>query len=194
MTGQLKPLCQIVLWSYSLSLGWKTRHSVVCKKTILINLHLITAASFPKSVLLNNKMKSHLGILPTKGKQTWFLLSSDVFDNCSHRRQGGHHVYIWDDRKWSVFYQTVVWGGFYWRGALNTFLLTLIWKGITWSPLMWIYLVITEIRFSLFFPSFFFFLESFLHFQTSARLVRGWKIVWCSHCLVISAFTKQVQL
>lgn len=154
MTGQLKPLRQIVLWAHSLSLGWKARHSVVCKKTILINLHLITAASFPKSVLLNNKMKSHLGTLPTQLKQTGFLQSGGIFDSCPCRRQGGHYVYVWDDRKWTVFYQTLVWGGFYW-GRLHTSLLTLIWNGMALSPLIWIYSVIKEIRFSLF--SFLFF-------------------------------------
>lgn len=170
MTGQLKPLCQIVLWSYSLSLGWKTRHSVVCKKTILINLHLITAASFPKSVLLNNKMKSHLGTRPTQLKQMGFLQSSGIFDNCPHCKQGDHYVYVWDDRKWTVFYQTLVWGGFYGRGGwLYTFLLTLIWNGMVLPPLIWIYLVIKEIRFNLFI-SFFFFFPSWRVFCTSKLL------------------------
>lgn len=40
------------------SLGWKTRPSVVCKGTRLINLGLITAARFWKSVLFN-KMQSY---------------------------------------------------------------------------------------------------------------------------------------
>lgn len=39
------------------SLGWKTRHTVVCKRTVLINLGLTTLPVF-KSILVN-KMKSY---------------------------------------------------------------------------------------------------------------------------------------